>query len=207
MTFDPWPALDDEREQLADLLDTLTPEQWNTETLCDGWRVREVAAHLTVAGTVTAGQLVPGLLKHRFSFDKWMDRESRARSGGPTSELAAKVRALVGVHHKPPVVKDIDPLCDTLVHQQDIRRPLGMPRTIPGDRLLAVADHLAANRIYKVPKRIAGVRLRMTDHDWSTGDGLAVEGPGEAVVMAMIGRGAALDDLAGEGLATLRARY
>jgi len=207
MTFDPWPALDDEREQLADLLDSLTPEQWDAETLCDGWRVREVAAHLTVAGTVTARQLVPGLLKYRFSFDTWMDRASRARSAAPASELAAQVRALVGVHHKPPVVKEIDPLCDTLVHQQDIRRPLGMLRTIPGERLLAVADHLVGNRIYKVGKRTAGVRLRMTDHDWSTGDGLAVEGPGEAVVMAMIGRGAALDDLTGDGLALLRERY
>jgi uncharacterized protein (TIGR03083 family) len=148
-------------------------------------------------------------MKYRFNFDRWMDVECKARSGVPTSELAAGVRSLIGVHHKPPVVKEIDPLCDTLVHQQDIRRPLGVPRAapIPGDRLLAVADHLVGNRVYKVGKRTAGVQLRMTDHDWSTGAGPVVEGPGEAVVMAMIGRCAALDDLSGDGLTTLRARY
>ncbi|MGI8662572.1 MAG: maleylpyruvate isomerase family mycothiol-dependent enzyme [Acidimicrobiales bacterium] len=206
MTFDPWPALDAERTELADLLESLSPAQWDNATLCEGWRVREVAAHLRIAGTTTARSLAAGLLRHRFDFDSWMMRAAKEGAQAPTAELAAGVRSLVGSRHKPPVVKAIDPLCDTILHAQDIRRPLGLPRVVPAAPLLAVADHLVGNRFYKTPKRLQGLQVRMTDHAWEHGDGALVEGPGEAIVLMMTGRRAALDDLDGEGVATLRAR-
>ena len=42
-----------ERTELADLLDTLTPEQWDAPSLCTGWRVRDVTAHLVEGATMT----------------------------------------------------------------------------------------------------------------------------------------------------------
>ena len=33
---------------LAELLDTFPDAQWDTPSLCAGWRVREVVAHLTM---------------------------------------------------------------------------------------------------------------------------------------------------------------
>jgi uncharacterized protein (TIGR03083 family) len=44
-----WQAIDAERNGLADLLDDLGPAEWETPSLCAGWRVRDVAAHLTLA--------------------------------------------------------------------------------------------------------------------------------------------------------------
>src|SRR5262249_33102447 len=95
---------------------------------------------------------------------------------------------------------------DVFVHTQDVRRPLGRPSTIPEDRLRAVADDLRANAPMGARKRIAGLRLEATDIDWSTGTGPEVTGPAEALIMAMAGRTAALDDLTGPGVATLRSR-
>jgi hypothetical protein len=55
-------------------------------------------------------------------------------------------------------------------------------------------------------KRIAGLRLRATDVDWSHGDGPEVTGPGLSLLVAMTGRPGGLDALSGEGLATMRSR-
>ena len=44
-----WRAIDAERISLADLLDSLGEREWETPSLCAGWRVRDVAAHLTLA--------------------------------------------------------------------------------------------------------------------------------------------------------------
>jgi uncharacterized protein (TIGR03083 family) len=94
-------------------------------------------------------------------------------------------------------------LTDGMIHQQDIRRPLGIPRTIPPDRLRAALDFAKyAPRILGA-LRARGVRLVATDLDWSHGRGPEVRGNGEALLMAMAGRRAALDDLDGPGKAKL----
>ena len=43
-----WAAIDDQRRRTADLLATLTDDQWDHPSLCEGWTVRHVAAHLTL---------------------------------------------------------------------------------------------------------------------------------------------------------------
>ena len=49
--MDSWQTLEDERLAFADLLDTLTPEQWDTPSLCGDWTVAEVATHMLVGPT------------------------------------------------------------------------------------------------------------------------------------------------------------
>jgi uncharacterized protein (TIGR03083 family) len=106
------------------------------------------------------------------------------------------------------MTKPIDILTDTVVHAQDIRRSLGKPREIPEPCLRAVLDHgVTISFPIGNKKRIAGLTLLATDIDWRHGDGSEVKGTGEALMMVMYGRAAALDDLAGEGTATLRGRF
>ena len=98
-------------------------------------------------------------------------------------------------------------LLDRLVHQQDIRRPLGRPRPIPDERLLAALDGTPTlGSVFGAKKRTKGLRLEATDVDWSWGDGPLVRGPGEALLLAMLGRRAALDDLDGPALTELATR-
>lgn len=95
-------------------------------------------------------------------------------------------------------------LADHLVHQQDIRRPLGLPRTIDPERLRLVLDHPDP---FAQPRRYArGLRLVATDLEWERGDGPPVHGPGEALALAMVGRAAVLDELDGDGVELLRLR-
>ena len=97
-------------------------------------------------------------------------------------------------------------LVDGTVHHQDIRRSLGRPRTIPADRLERVLGLVPGNTRLGAGRRIRGLRLRATDLDWEHGRGPEVVGPGEALLMGMSGRPAALADLGGPGRDTLARR-
>ena len=97
-------------------------------------------------------------------------------------------------------------LTDGTIHHQDIRRALGLPRTIPPHRLVAVLDFALGAPTLPAKKHAKDLKLAATDIDWSAGEGPEVSGPGEALLMAMSGRPQALDELAGPGLGTLRSR-
>ena len=90
-------------------------------------------------------------------------------------------------------------LTDNMIHQQDIRRPLGLPRTIDARRLRVALDFALTSPTIRGARRTKRLRLVATDLDWSHGGGPEVRGPGEALLMAMAGRGDALKDLSGPG--------
>jgi uncharacterized protein (TIGR03083 family) len=95
------------------------------------------------------------------------------------------------------------------IHSSDIRRPLGAPPEIPGNRAEAILDFLAKNKAqgFVAKGRLDGLRFEATDVEWNSGnEGQLVRGPAEALILAISGRKVALDDLEGEGVATLRSR-
>lgn len=206
--MDLWDKVRAERQDLADLLAGLTPDQWDAPTLCPDWSVRGVIGHMIGTIEATPVQLIVGTAKAGFSPDRYNAEDGRRRGAADPQKLLATFRALVGSRRHPPFLGAPAMLLDALVHNQDIRRPLGLPRVVPDDRLRPVAEKLKATGFpFGTRKRIAGVRLTATDMDWSTGDGPEVRGPAEALVMMMAGRKAALDDLSGEGAGTLASRF
>ncbi len=193
----------EEREDLADLLAQLTPQQWEQPSLCERWRVRDVVAHLIGYDELGRRALMRQFVKGRFRFNRINQvgvDELRTRS---TEEL----RRIVAEHLQPRGLTagfgGMIALVDGMIHQQDIRRALGIQRTILPDRLLAVLGCARYVPAVRGAWRARGVRLVATDVDWSYGTGPEVRGPGEALLMAMSGRPDALQDLAGEGKAKL----
>jgi uncharacterized protein (TIGR03083 family) len=199
-----WDMVRDERTELADLLDTLTPELWDAPTLCEGWRVRDVTAHLVEAATMSKAEMLGAALKTGFRINTMLDREARRLGASPPAQLVGTLREIAGSHNLPPGTKPVHLFADLVIHTQDIRRPLGKPREIPPERLRTVLDVEATG--FGSKKRVRGLRLRATDVDWSAGSGPEVSGPAEALIMAVGGRPAALADLAGDGLPTLASR-
>jgi uncharacterized protein (TIGR03083 family) len=204
--FDLWASIAAEREALAGDLAALTDDQWRTPSLCEGWTVEQVLGHMTATAEKTVGGFFASMVKNGFNFTKMADADIAARTaGGPKSTLAA-FRSIVTSRKHPPGPTTTW-LGETIVHAEDIRRPLHLAHTYDPVALREVADfYKGSNLIIGAKKRIDGLRLQATDQDWAHGAGAVVEGPLVALVLAMTGRRAALEDLAGDGVSALRGR-
>lgn len=201
----------DELGSICEFTRVLSDDQWNQASLCEGWRVRDVISHMTLGYTTPMLPLLGLLAKHRFNVPKASAAGSvRYGNEHTPAELVATFEKI----HKDDIRKGIakvitakEALLDHLVHHQDMRRPLGLSRQIPEERLVAalgVAPGLGG--FVGSKKRAAGLRLVATDLEWSHGDGPEVRGTGEAILLTLTGRSAAIDELSGEGVETLRGR-
>jgi len=202
--------VDAERTEFADLVDTLTPQQWDASSLCTAWKVRDVVAHVTQGGTVNTGESMKQMVKYGFRLNKLLTEEAKKDGQATSDELRANLRGTVGSRTTPPFTKAEGMLADEVIHQQDVRRAIGIPRQVPTERLRVVLDDIKGYNNVLIPakKRLKGLHLKATDLDWEFGDpeGAEVSGPGEALMMAISGRSAALADLTGPGVAQLRER-
>ena len=201
-------AVRDEMLDLAERLDELDEDQWNSPSLCDLWRVRDVLAHVTAGaeGAFRAGTVIVGVLRHRFDYNRWVAVDGRARGQQDPRVTLQALRDAAAKRQASSKAKQVTGLAHVLIHGQDICRPLGITRDLPEAHLVPVADFVTTSFIFKAKKRIGGLTLTATDMEWSYGHGPEVTGPAEALVMMMAGRSVALDDLAGEGKAVLVAR-
>jgi uncharacterized protein (TIGR03083 family) len=203
---DIWPTVHAERGALSDDLRTLGQDQWATESLCAGWSVRDVLAHMTAAALMTPPGFFAKLAAAGFSFNGVQERGIAAQKGASPADTLARFDAVLTSVKHPPGPADTM-LGETIIHSEDIRRPLGISHTYPAQAVVRAADFFkGSNLLIGTKNRIAGLRLRAVDADWSCGDGPEVSGPILSLVMAMTGRKAAVDDLAGDGVATLRSR-
>ena len=186
-----WTTIEAQRRDLADLLETLDDDAWDRPSLCEGWRVRDVAAHVTLAARARPLQAMVGLLRAGGSFNGYVrsDAVSRARNRTP-AVLVAEIRDVAGVRHHPPGTTILDPLVDVLVHGQDIAVPLGIDRPMPPDAALAAADRVWSMGFpFRARKRLRDRRLVATNADWSAGDGgTTVEAPIEDLLLLLTGR-------------------
>jgi uncharacterized protein (TIGR03083 family) len=199
---------DEEDEEFSALLHDLAPEEWEIGSLCAGWKVRDVVGHILYGNELRLLTLPFRLARFGFSSDRSGAHYSKARAAGRSPDEL--VRDFDARDPWAGTCKVFPPrlvLLDRLVHQQDIRRPLARPRNIPDVRLLAALDGTPRlGSVFGARKRTKGLRLEATDVDWVWGDGPAVRGPGEALLLGMLGRAAAVTDLHGEGAPQLAAR-
>ena len=204
--IDIWPVVRDERSALAADLAPLTEPQWSTPSLCDDWTVRDVLAHMTATAKVTPASFFPKLIGSGFSFGRMQAKDIATERGASGAETLAHFEGVITSQKRPPGPKDTI-LGETIIHSEDIRRALGLQHDYPTEAVVEVADfYKGSNLIIGAKRRIGGLTLRASDTDWSHGTGPEVTGPIVAIVMAMTGRKAALDQLSGDGVALLRQR-
>ena len=201
-----WRTIDQQRAELADLMVTFTEAEWETPSLCVGWRVREVAAHLTLAQTSLREAIGP-TIRARGSFNRMIYETAVRRAERPVADFPVLLRAMVGSRRKAPFVSDLEPMIDQLVHGQDMVVPLGRTREMPAEAAAAAAQRAwELNWPFRVRKRLHGFSLAASDHPWSIGEGPGVEGPMRALLMLVAGRDVVLPELSGPGAEALRAR-
>ena len=206
MASSPWPLIHDERRALADDLETVKGAKWDTPSLCDGWTVRHVLAHMTASAEMSTFAFFPKLVGAGFSLKKLAQKDLDARLGSEAANTLARFKSNITSRKSPPGPVDTW-LGETVIHSEDIRRPLEIKHEYTPDAVRRVADfYKNSNLVVGAKKRIAGLTLKATDQEWSNGSGPEVNGPLLSLVMAMTGRSAALADLSGPGLPTLESR-
>jgi uncharacterized protein (TIGR03083 family) len=204
-----WQTIDTQRANLCDLLGDLTDDEWRQPSLCVGWTVRDVAAHLTLQ-QLGLRDLLGFMGKWRGSMDRTIAHVARVRAAQLTTEqIIAGIRGMMGSRRHTLGVTHLETLCDILVHSQDITIPLGRHLDVPADAAAVCASRALSMR-WPPPlpsaKKMAGFRITATDTTWSTGEGPTVEGPMAALLLVYCGRLVALPQLSGDGAAELTAR-
>lgn len=199
-------ALRAHRLALCDQLDGLTDEQWNTPSLCDKWRVRDVLGHLVSVQVVPTWRFMLGVYSMS-SFDRRADKIAREFGESPPQSLVDRYRSLVESKRGAPFVGLKAPLADVVVHSVDIQRPLGLPDLHTDDTAEIVLTWLAAGLQGFTSKKAAqGLRLEATDLAWTVGEGPDVRGSVSDLLVALNGRPAGFDALVGDGVPILRSR-
>jgi len=201
-----WPVIHAERAALAADLADLTTKQWATPSLCSGWTVHDVLAHLVSAAKMTPPRFVAKFAAAGFNFNRFTARQVAIEgAGGPAATLAA-FRQVQHRQTAPPGPKDTW-LGEAFVHGEDIRRPLGIANEYPLPFVARTLTFYAgSNAIIGGRNRVAGLTLKATDIDHSVGQGPLVEGPVVSLLLAAAGRTSALADLTGPGVEALGRR-
>ena len=203
----------DEVADIGVLLHELDEGAFDTPSLCDGWAVRDVLGHMGLGHTTPMPEVLARVGRYAFNVNKASYTESKTLFAGQGADEIRRFWDEVMVARQPrkgisKLIRTKSGFLDHLIHNQDIRRPTGKPRTIPEARLRRALQLVCteATPLFSPKRNVAGLKLSATDIDWTVGDGPVVQGPGEAIVLAAAGRKAALADLEGDGVALLRQR-
>ena len=201
-----WSTVAAERGALAADLADLSDQQWETPSLCDGWTVREVLAHQTGTASMSTPKFFTRMAAAGFRFPTFANREIQRHLGDSPRATLAEFRDKQHSTSSPPGPR-LSWLGEVIVHSEDIRRPLGIAHDYPAAAVRQVLDfYKGSNTLIGTKRRIADLRLKATDDDWSHGEGPSVEGRMIDLLMAATGRGVACESLSGDGVSTLRLR-
>ncbi|EME23317.1 MAG: maleylpyruvate isomerase family mycothiol-dependent enzyme [Rhodococcus qingshengii] len=178
-----------QRRELVGFLEGLSTEQWNAPTLCEGWRVREVIAHITMPYRYSAPRFVVEMVKSRGNFNKMSNRRALAdTSEVGERQLLASLRDNVAHPWKPPGGGFEGALSHDVIHGQDIRVALGDDYVVPEDRLTRVLSGLSPKTVKYFGTDLDGARLRADDRDWTYGAGAEVHGAAQDLLLVLCGR-------------------
>src|SRR5438309_8249653 len=139
MASSPWPTIHAERKELAADLEKLADKQWATPSLCVNWNVQQVLAHMTGTAEMTPFTFLPKLAGAGFKFNKLSEKEIAKRTRGTPADTLARFKSRITSSKHPPGPVD-SWLGETIVHSEDIRRPLTIKHDYPEDALERVAD-------------------------------------------------------------------
>jgi uncharacterized protein (TIGR03083 family) len=182
-------AVTAERTDLAAMLGGLRPEQWTAPTLCAGWRVREVVAHMTMPFRLTLPAFVWGMVRARGDCNRMADGRARADTARlDDARLLASLRDNVAHPWKPPGGGTTGALSHDVIHGLDISVGLALDRRVPVDRVELVLAGLRSRNVSYFGTDLSGVRLVATDLDWTYGEGAPLRGAAQHLLLVICGR-------------------
>ena len=207
MSEDYWSAVRTLRLRLADMLDTLSPTEWDAASLCEGWRVRDVAGHLALVPTITTWQMLAAAPRARFNPNR-INTLLAVRAGSvPTSQIVQQLREHAADRTTAKTLDTRNALFDAIVHSQDIAVPLGRSFPIPVDFTRQGLERVwGMGWPFNAQRQLAGRTLTATDTNWTVGSGPEISGSALSLLLLLTGRTSTVrGDLVGAGLEGLHA--
>ena len=196
-----------QRRAVADVLESLSAEEWQAPSLCDGWRIQEMAAHLTMPFRVGNPRFFLSVIGAGGSIPKVMNRFALAHGGEPPASLIAYLRDNAESRFVPPTFPDVASLNEIVVHGFDVSIPTGRHVEVPEEVSRLVLDYLVSPKVGYVhsTKGLAnGVHLVSTDSTWSWGSGPEVTGTNFGLIMLLARRPIGFDHVNGDGVDLIR---
>lgn len=207
-----WRYVRQSRLHLLSYLETLTEVQWNTESLCDGWKVRDVVAHLILIHRYEFKGSTQDFLRSGLRFNTFLKRTAIKLGREHTTELLRLFAGTIDDQQHASLVSPLNVLADLLVHEQDIRLPLNHQKMMDTDALDLIFTHWEprrfniGERLSGISTRLKGIQLVIVDLNISIGTGYQVVGSAQDILLIMLGRYDAFGRLSGEGLPILHSR-
>jgi len=207
-----WEHITQARSEIHTYISSLEAAQWNHETLCSGWRVRDVVSHLILLYQYSAGDWASGLIRSKLSINKFMSDTAVQMGNKDRADLLERFRKVIDIQKVPTIVPPLNALVDALIHEQDMRIALGHPRNMPLESLQLIFEHWRpgrynlGERITAIHKRTSGLQFVADDIGMRYGEGLEVVGRAQDILLIIAGRKAVLGNLSGEGMDILTRR-
>ncbi|MFD8250622.1 maleylpyruvate isomerase family mycothiol-dependent enzyme [Nocardia sp. NPDC059691] len=200
-------AVTAERAELAELLAGLDAEGWDSPTLCAGWRVREVVAHITMPYRLSSARLAVGMVAAFGNFNRLADRTARMDAATlSTSDLLKSLWDNVDHPWRPPGGGLSNALSHDVIHGLDITVALGLDRLVPEDRMRLVLDTIDPRTVKLFGAKLGGIELRADDLDFSYGSGTVLSGRAQDLLLVLCGRKLPAGHLSGEPAERFTAR-
>lgn len=194
------------RRELAEVLDGLGDDQWLAPSLCAGWTVAHVVAHVTMPFRVSEEEFALGMRQYGGRFTEFSDAVAGRDSALPRAELVAVLRDNADNPWSPPGGGLPGALSHDVIHGLDITWPLLIRHTVPDRVVTTVLDLIVGSggrSVFGVP--LDGVSLRADDLDWSRGGGAPLVGRGRDLLLLAAGRAIPADRFSGAGVELLAA--
>ena len=186
---------------LGDTLSSATDVQWDTPSLCEGWRIREVVAHLSMPARYSQGEFMAELRACGFDFGLLSNTIAARDATLPSTELLANLNAEILHRWTPPGGGQLGALNHVVIHSLDATLPLAAPNHVDRETIRIVLDALTIGGVHAhFGTTIDGRRLEATDMDWAHGTGRFVRGPAHELALALCGRTLTSSHLEGQPL-------
>lgn len=185
-----------ERVEFIALLESLDEEQWHSRSLCSGWTVENVAAHLAWAPPAGILETLPAAVRAGFRTNRMISDLAVRWTARGRAAILDQLRTNVATDAKPLAMPRIAALTDAVVHGLDVRVPLGLPHRAPDAEVFGLIADWTLSAHWPITRaiggsarhRLRGMRLVATDTDWSWGEGAPVEGRADELLLLLTGR-------------------
>ncbi|RKQ35043.1 maleylpyruvate isomerase family mycothiol-dependent enzyme [Kocuria tytonis] len=199
-----WNSVHRERAALIGDLRGLGPHDWDVESACRGWRIRDVVAHLVDTAATTPAAFLTGMVRAGFDFDRQNELGVERYRGKRPEELISLLVQVRGRTSGPPrfMAPLATRLVEEIVHGEDVRRPLGLHKKYPPEDIKTAIKYQVATsaRFGGAREKLAGITLVAEDIAWTHGNGSLVSGPALEILMLVCGRSPRSDVVTGPGL-------